>query len=70
MINRQIWRQDKEGWSYGITECGDIFVGSIHDFAGKETWYMKDTPENRAMAESYWEANSFAREIKNGRYIT
>lgn len=63
-MTQQILRQDREGWAYGITECGELFVGSLSDFAGKNTWFMKDTPENRKMAESFWKSGSFAREIK------
>ena len=61
---QQILRQDREGWAYGITVCGELFVGNLSDFAGKNTWFLKDTPENRKIAESYWKTNSFAREIK------
>ena len=60
----QIIRQDREGWTYGVTKCGELFVGSVYDFAGKNTWYMKDTPENRKRAEAYWKSGSFAKEIK------
>lgn len=63
-MTQQILRQDREGWAYGITECGELFVGSLSDFAGKNTWFMKDTPENRKMAKSFWKSGSFAREIK------
>lgn len=64
MIEKEIIRQDAEGWAYGVTICGDLFVGNLSDFAGKNTWYMKDTPDNRKTAEAYWKANSFSREIK------
>lgn len=63
MANK-IYRQDAEGWAYGITAAGDLFVGNINDRAGRSTMYYTDTTVNRERAERYWEANSFAKEIK------
>ena len=67
-MTQVIFRQDREGWAYGKTETGELFVGNINDFAGKNTWFMKDTTDNRAFAERHWKVNSFSRELKTESY--
>ena len=58
-----ILRKDREGWSFGITECGDLFVGWENDYS-EQTTYWKDTPDNRKIAEDYWKTTTFAKEVK------
>lgn len=58
----EIYRQDREGWTYGKDICGNIFVGNVNDMP--HAWFMEDNDENRKLLESYWKNNSFAREIK------
>ena len=60
----EIFRQNREGWTYARTSAGDLWVGYSNAHASDITWF-KDTTENRAEAESYWEAYSFSRETKN-----
>lgn len=54
-IQEEIFGQGKDGWSWGRTEQGDLFVGT-----DRARDYYADTPENRAFVEDYWKANNFA----------
>ena len=65
-MKNTIFRKDVEGWAYGVTECGDLFVGYEGDWS-EQTTYMKDTPENRVTAENYWKSMSFAAEVKENK---
>lgn len=59
-LKDQVWHEDMEGFSVGLTSQGDIYVGSNPLTAD----FYKNTPENKERAISYWKANSFAREKK------
>lgn len=59
-LKHDVWHEDKEGWSVGLTSQGDIYVGSNPLTAE----YFKNTEENKARALDYWKANSQSREIK------
>ena len=58
----EIFAEDKEGWAWGRTEAGDLWVGSKNEPLAKK--YYKDTPENRKFVEDYWKSQSFAPEVK------
>lgn len=60
-----IYRKDREGWAFGKTECGDLFVGTVEGFGAlADAEFAKDTPDNRERLERNWETFSFAREVK------
>lgn len=58
-----IFRIDYEGFAYGRTRCGDLFVGSLDDRTGRNTEFWKDNNFNREAAGAYWRAMSFSREV-------
>lgn len=59
-IMAEIFRVDREGWAFGVTVTGELFVGSCFG----DMKYAKDTPENKEKMEAYWKTNSFAKELK------
>lgn len=64
---KEVWRADKEGYAVGLTKAGDIFVGKPMEGWGSVN-YFQNTPENRKMAESWFESGMMAKEIsKTGK---
>lgn len=58
----EIFRQDREGWTFGKDSTGTIWVGNPRE--NNIFQIMSDTPENRQRLNDIWKANSFAREIR------
>lgn len=58
----EIFRQDREGWTFGKDSTGTLWVGNPRE--NNIFQVMSDNPENRQKLNSIWEANSFSREIR------
>ena len=59
---QEIFRQDREGWTFGKDSAGTIWIGTPRENNIFQS--MPDTPENRQRLNRMWEANSFSKEIK------
>lgn len=63
ILKNEIFRENREGFTFGKTSLGDLFLG----YGPNDSQFAKDTPENRARLNSLWETYSFSREIKRRR---